>query len=821
MHSQSLNGAWQFRQMGSTEWLPAIVPGGAHTDLMTAGQIPDPFVADHELDVQWVANADWTYRRTFQVSQELLAHEVVELVCDGLDTLVEVRLNGALVGAAENAFRQYRWQVKGLLHLGENELVLEFASPTRFCAARNQERMLNMANDALPGAPYLRKAPCHFGWDWGPKLPAVGIWRDIRLEGSHVARLEDVHIRQRHENGSVFLDIRLQAAVWRSANLGARLSLTDPDGRVILTRVPLADGQGKVLIPIDKPQLWWPNGYGAQPLYQVEVMLLEETTELDRQHFQIGLRTLELQQQLDEWGRSFTFVVNGVPIFAKGANWIPSDSFPTRLTRAHLEHLIRSAALAHQNMLRVWGGGYYEDEIFYDLCDRYGILVWQDFMFACAIYPFDDPAFVENVRHEVIYNIRRLRHRASLALWCGNNEMEAGWAHWGWSRPDTVGLKDADMSFFYKTLPAWAKAEDPDHFFWPSSPSSGLPHEIPDSPTTGDRHLWEVWHMNKPFRYYRQQFPRFASEFGFQSLPALPTVASYAEPADWNMTSYIMEHHQRNRAGNSKIITYLTDHYRMPKDFPSLVYTTQVLQAEAMRIAVEHWRRNRARCSGALYWQLNDTWPVASWASIDYYGRWKALHYAAKRFFDPLLLSIEDEDTRMSVFITNDRAAPYQGELRWTLETLGGEVLDSGQQLFTAAPLATTSLTTQDFSSLINPQNARRVVFVAELWQAEVCIARRLATFVPDKHLELVAAHLDGHVSLSAGQLAITIHADTLARFVELSLEGTDTIFSDNYFDLPAGRSVIVTCPLPPGWDMNQVEEALKIRTLKETYTVM
>lgn len=820
MQRQSLNGAWQFHRVGSEEWLPAVVPGGAHTDLMAAGRIPDPFVADHELDVQWVADADWTYRRTFPVSQELLAQDVVELVCDGLDTLADIRLNGVLIGSAENAFRQYRWQVKEILRPGENELVLDFASPTRFGAERNQQRMLNMANDALPGAPYLRKAPCHFGWDWGPKLPAVGIWRDIRLEGSSTARLEDVHVRQRHEDGNVLLDVHIQAVVWGSTQPGARVSLTTPQGKVFLTKVLLEEGVGKVLIPVDEPQLWWPNGYGAQPLYQVEVSLMAGSNELDRQSIQIGLRTLELRQELDEWGRSFTFVVNGVPIFAKGANWIPSESFPTRLTPAHLEHLIRSAALAHQNMLRVWGGGYYEDETFYDLCDRYGILVWQDFMFACAIYPLDDPAFVENVRHEVIYNVRRLRHRACLALWCGNNEMEAGWVNWSWSRPDTIGLKEADMRFFYKTLPGWVTAEDPDHFYWPSSPSSGLPHEIPESPATGDRHLWEVWHMNQPFRFYRQQYPRFASEFGFQSLPALPTVATYAEPADWNMTSYIMEHHQRNRAGNSKIITYLTDHYQMPKDFPSLVYTTQVLQATAMRIAVEHWRRNRARCSGTLYWQLNDCWPVASWASIDYYGRWKALHYTARHFFSPILLSVEDEGTQMGVFITSDQTEPWQGELRWTLETLSGDILASGQQPVTAAPLTTIPLLSRDFSDLVGSHNSRRVVFVAELWQAEDCLARCLATFVPDKHLELAAAHLKEHVSLNGNQLSIEIHADTLARFVELSLEGADVIFSDNYFDLPAGRSVTVTCPLPHGWELRQVEEALKIRSLKDTYTV-
>ncbi len=817
MDIQSLSGSWQFRQAGNEEWLPAVVPGGVHTDLLTNGRIPDPFVGDNELSVQWVADTDWIYRYTFQISQELLDNDVVELVCDGLDTLAEVRLNGILVGKAENAFRQYRWQVNEFLHTGDNELVVTFASATRFCAARDQERPMMYVNDALPGAPHLRKAPCHFGWDWGPKLPAVGIWRDIRLEGSTTARLEDVHIRQQHDDGRVSLEVTIQAAVWIRGSLNASIQLIHPDGRIALTEIQLVNGQGKAQILIEEPQLWWPNGYGAQPLYQLEIILQGEGKELDRKHFQIGLCTIQLRQHLDEWGRSFTFVVNGVSIFAKGANWIPSDSFPTRLTPAHLEHLIHSASLTHQNMLRVWGGGYYEDEVFYDLCDRYGILVWQDFMFSCSVYPFDDPEFVNNVRQEVIYNVRRLRHRTCLALWCGNNEMEAGWVGWGWSRPDTVVLKEADMTFFYKTLPAWVKEEDPDHDYWPSSPSSGLPHEIPDSPTTGDRHLWEVWHGNKPFSFYRQQHPRFASEFGFQSLPDINTVATYAEPTDWNMTSYIMEHHQRNRAGNSKIITYLTDHFQMPKDFPSLVYATQVLQAEAMRMAVEGWRRERARCSGALYWQLNDCWPVASWASIDYYGRWKALHYAARRFFAPLLLSIEDEGNRMGVFITNDRTEHWQGEVRWTLETLSGEVLAAGQQTVDTLPLATTSVLTRDFSELVKPENARRVVFVAELWESHTCLARQVATFVPNKHLELVDPGLEFSINVADNLLAIQLHAHSLARFIQLTLEGADCIFSDNYFDLPAGRSVTITCPVPEGWDIMRVKQSLNIRSLKET----
>jgi beta-mannosidase len=814
MLKQSLNGAWQFRQVNTDEWLPANVPGGVHTDLLAAGRIPDPFVGDNELRVQWVAEADWCYQRSFQVGADLLANERVELVCEGLDTLAEVRLNGSLLGAAENAFRAYRWDVKKLLKPGENELVLDFASPVRYCAARNQERAMDMTNEALTGAPHLRKSPSHFGWDWGPKLPAIGIWRGIGLEAGSRARLSDVHARQHHTDGRVSLSVEVQADSWGQSGLSVVATLSAPDGTQAFVKTSLSDGQAHLEIQVEAPQLWWPNGYGAQPLYWLDVSLSAGEIELDRQHFQLGLRTLALNQEPDEWGRSFNFIVNGVPIFARGANWIPSDTFPTRITTAQLEHLISSAALANQNMLRCWGGGYYEDEAFFDLCDRYGILVWQDFMFACAIYPLDDPDFVENVRQEVFYNARRLRQRACLALWCGNNEIEANWVSWGWAQTQPAELKAADMRFFYKTLSEWLQQLDPDHAYWPSSPSSGLPHEIPDSEATGDQHLWEVWHGNKPFKTFRRQFPRFASEFGFQSLPALQTVAAYAQPADWNMTSYIMEHHQRNRAGNGKIIAYLSDHYQLPKDFETLVYLTQILQAEAIRSAVEHWRRSRERCGGTLYWQLNDCWPVASWSSLDYFGRWKALHYAARRFYNPLLLSIEDEGTTMGLFITNDGVETEQTEVRWTLETLSGQVLKAGEQAVTCAPLATTPVMSSDFSELVRPQNARNVVFVAELWQNGAILTSSLATFAPNKHLALADPQLEISVSQTGSELSIRLRGASLARFVELSLAGADVIFSDNYFDLPAGREVKITCPLPEGWDLAKARESIQLRTM-------
>ncbi len=825
---QALSGLWQFRQASSSairnpqsairipeDWLPATVPGGVHTDLLSAGLIPDPFVGDDERRVKWVAEQDWEYRRIFTVDERLPAQERVFLVCDGLDTLAEVRLNGQTVGTAKNMFRGYRWDVRNLLRPGENEIRVLFKSPVRYAVAENGIRPMPDVNNPLPGAPYLRKVPSHFGWDWGPRLPPIGIWRDIRLEGYTAARLTDVSLRQQHNAGQVTLTARVEAEIYSHSPLRVTLRLTAPDGRVQTVEGSLEGDHQTLVLAVEQPQLWWPNDYGAQPLYRVDVELANDESMLDERTYQLGLRTIELRREPDEWGESFTFVVNGVSIFAKGSNWIPADSFATRISSEQLDHLLGSAAAAHHNMVRVWGGGYYESDYFYDLCDRLGLLVWQDFAFACAGYPLDDSAYLENVKGEVVANVRRLRHRASLALWCGNNEIETAWDSWGWNTPENADLMSAYERFFDHTLPEWVEAEDPDHPYWPSSPSSGGGFRDPNGNRAGDVHQWVVWHANKPFSNYRETPARFVSEFGFESLPALPTIAAFSEPADWNITSYIMEYHQRSPVGNEKIIVYMLDNFRMPRDFASLVYISQLLQAEAMRTGVEHWRRHPA-CSGALYWQLNDCWPVISWSGIDYYGRWKAMHYSSRRFFAPLLLSIEDNGTNMRLFVTNDRAEPWEGQIRWSLETLQGEHLNGAEEQASVQPFSTTQVKSLDFSRYITEENRRRVVLVCELWQDGERLQSAIATFAPTKHVELEDPQLTVGVGQTGSELAIHLHARSLARFVELTFEGADVVFSDNYFDLPAGRTMHVTCPLPPNWTLEQGQDALRVRSVFE-----
>ncbi len=817
MQIQSLSGAWKFHQAGKEKWLPASVPGVVHTDLLAAGQIPDPFVGDNEKKVMWVAETDWEYATSFDVTPALLDEEQVFLVADGLDTYATVTLNGTELGKTNNQHVQYRWDVKALLKPADNQLVIYFDSIVGTVTGKNQQREMVGVSQAIPGGPHARKAPCQFGWDWGPMLPPMGIWKEIRLEGYTTARFEDIHLRQKHEDGKVTVSAAIKLEQWTDRPTTVRMLVTAPDGKINVVENPVQNGTTELTMVIENPQLWFPNGYGKQPLYQVEFILQDAGKTADRRFYQLGLRTIELRREPDQWGESFTFVVNGVTIFAKGSDWIPADSFPTRVTDDFLARLLTAAAETHQNMLRVWGGGFYEDDRFYNLCDRLGILVWQDFLFACSQYPWDEAEYVENVRQEVIQNVRRLRHRASLALWCGNNEIEWGMESWGWKdHPQYPEVERMYDHFFHHQLPTWVAELDPDTVYWPSSPSSETPFKNVNSQERGDAHYWDVWHGRKPFTAYRSQYPRFMSEFGFQSLPPFETVKTYAQPQDWNMTSYIMEHHQRSASGNGLMIGQMTDTFRMPKDFENLVYLSMVLQAEGIRYGVEHWRRNMDRVSGTLYWQLNDTWPVASWASLDYFGRWKALHYAARRFYAPVMLSLKETGTDVEIHVTSDLQHPYAAEVKWQLVKVNGEVLQHGTQTFTVTAQSNCLVDSLHFD--LTEEQCRDTIMVANLIHDGNIVGTNIATFVPSKHLDLSEPGLKIKPRLEDDTLVIEVTAVSLARFVELAIEGKDVVFSDNYFDLPAGQSVAITAPMPTGMTLDEVKAALKVRSLYNSF---
>ena len=816
------DGKWQLRAMGESDWIPVSVPGEVHVALMDAGIIPDPFVADNELQVQWVAEKDWEFAGLFDLPEELLAQDQVWLDFEGLDTLAEVMVNGVLIGKTDNAFRHYAWEVKAHLNPGENQVRVLFKSPVNYISALQQEQPLISPEQSIQGGAYLRKAPCQWGWDWGPMLPPIGIWKDARLVGFSSAKISTVHLGQQHHfDGSVVVSADVDVDQWIDGPMNLCLTLQDPNGNNFAMSCRVLNGPAHAEIKIAEPILWWPNGYGDQVLYLARLTLRDESDRLlDQKNFQIGLRKLELKQEKDAFGESFTFFVNDVPIFAKGSNWIPADSFPTRITHRQLDQLLGDAARAHHNMIRVWGGGFYESEDFYDLCDQYGLLVWQDFAFSCSIYPLHDKAFVENVHQEVIDNVRRIRHRASLALWCGNNEMDMGWESWGWNAEQWDDYREAYKTFFYETLPTWVTELDPDTPYWFSSPTSGTPFEDSNCNDRGDAHYWDVWHGAKPFSAYREQYPRFMSEFGFQSLPPLKTIRTYATEDHWNLTDYMIEHHQRSPYASPLFMGQMAQHYMMPVDFPSLVYVTMVLQAEGIRFGVEHWRRNRHRVSGTLYWQLNDCWPVASWSSLDYFGRWKALHYESRKFYAPLLLSIEDDEVTgvMKVHLTSDLRSEWKGEVRWQLMRLDGEVLEAGEMDAWAEPLSSQLLLEKDFGDLTLDEK-RETVFVARLMDEENILATQLATFVRTKHLKLEDPRVQAYL-IDDGSDAVTIEiaAERLARFVELSLDDADAVFSDNYFDVLPGERVRVRCPKPEGWTVDDVGRSLTVFTLYDSF---
>ena len=680
MWRKFLHDNWRMRETGAEEWIPAEVPGSVYADLLAAGRMEEPWYRDNELDALARMEADYEYETIFDMEEDPEEYAEYWLVFYGLDTLATVLLNGSVILEADNMHREYRLPVKKLLRNRGNHLQIRFHSPNRFIRESYDGDPLYGTTDCMRGFARLRKAHCMMGWDWGARLPDAGIWRPVVLTGVQKAGLASVYVGQKIEgiveNGvyaeKVMLTLKPEVFTadgkWLSglqektadedlSSYALQVTLTGPEGEMVRQeRFSLSEVMELTVL---LAQLWWPHGYGEQPLYRLTAELLYEDDALDVWSRRIGFRTLTVDRTKDQWGERFCHVVNGVPVFAMGADYIPEDNILRRVTRERTERLLRDAVLANHNTIRVWGGGYYPEDFFYDLCDELGLLVWQDFMFACAVYDLT-PEFEESITAEFIDNVRRLRHHPSLALWCGNNEMESFIARdraaWCW-KPSQL----SDYVRMYEhILPGVIRENDPDAFYWPSSPSSGGAFDDPDGEDRGDVHYWDVWHGGKPFTEYRKFHFRYLSEFGFQSFPPLATIEAFTRPEDRNVFSYVMEKHQRNNAANGTIMRYMEQTYLYPSGFDVFIYASQLLQADAIRYGVEHLRRHRGRCMGAIVWQLNDIMPAASWSSIDYFGRWKALHYMEKRFFAPLLLSCEEES--MISQDPNVNAEPYRME---------------------------------------------------------------------------------------------------------------------------------------------------------------
>jgi beta-mannosidase len=778
------------------------------------------------------------FERCFEVSAAVLRRERTLLCCDGLDTLATIRINGKLLAKTENMFRVWDWDVKHLLRAGKNTIRIDFASAVAFSQKCHVARGGN--HDWFPNKIYaanselMRKQPCNFGWDWGIKAVTCGIWRSIRIRAFDTARLTDVKIVQDHRKaGQVGVGIETGIEKLGRSALRVRVAIQF-NGKLVATHEQAVKGKRTTAtLSVSEPQLWWPNNLGAQPLYDVTIELLDSHGRvLDSTRKRIGLRTLRLDRHPDEWGESFQFEVNGVPFFAKGANWIPADAILSRMTPGRYRSLVGDAAAANMNMLRVWGGGVYEDDSFYAACDELGICVWQEFMFGGGSSRVRDPEFRRTVAAEARDQVRRLRHHPCMALWCGNNEMEMHKIEAKPSKPGAMTLKDYTR-VFDRMLPDIVHELHQDCDYWPSSPHSpnGDRHDF-NNPTCGDAHLWAVWHEGKPFEWYRTCNHRFNSEFGFQSLPEPKTVRGFTEEADRNITSHIMEQHQRSH-GNGRIMEYLLTWFRMPDGFENTLWLSQILQGMSIKYAVEHWRRMMPRGMGTLYWQLNDCWPVASWSSIDYHGRWKALHHMAKSFFAPLLVSGIEDVARgtVEIHVTSDLLTPVHANLQWVVTDIDGKVLRKGGRKVRAAERSSRRVAVLHLHDLTEAHEKRGLLVWMELKTPGQPASRNLVFFARPVKRPRIFPPRPRHLDLSRkpgirtkverradGSFDLTVTTERPALWVWLELDKVDATMSDNFFHLRPRLGMNINVKPAKSMPVSELRKKLVVRTLTDTY---
>ena len=847
MERVNLQEGWRFSEAGQNDWTPVSVPGTVLSGLLEAGKMEDPYYRENEYEARELLAKDYLFETDFSVPDELLNKKHLVLVCEGLDTLADVYLNEKLIGKADNMHRTWRFDCKEALQK-ENHIRIYFHSALTYIReheATPGKEITFEATGVLLGNQYIRKAHSMFGWDWGAQLPDIGIWRDLYLECYDEGRIEDVVICQKHEFGErpkmgelsqkeyieaveqsdrVSIEIKtvLEKAILPEGT-SVEIALADPDGvQIEKVGLPTTGQTTQATIPVAKPRLWWCNGLGGQPLYTIQVALKNiEGHLLDEKEYSIGLRELTVSTKKDLWGNEFAFVINGISIFSMGADYIPEDCIYPWITRERIEALIRSSVKANYNMLRVWGGGYYPSDTFYDLCDRYGLIVWQDLMYACNVYDLTEE-FEQSIRQETIDNVRRLRHHASLGLWCGNNELESAWDHWGIAETHSPALKADYIKQFEYILPKVTKEEDSSTFYWPSSPSSGGCFDNPDDYNRGDCHYWDVWHGMKPFSDYRKHYFRFCSEFGFQSFPERRTIDTFALPQDCNIFSPVMESHQKNGTANGKILSYISENFRYPKDFDSLIYVSQVLQGVAIKAGVDHWRANRGRCMGALYWQLNDNWPVASWASIDYFGRWKALHYMAAKFFAPKAGYVYTEGTKAVVCAANETLEDQKLSVTVRICDVELNVLFDETVETSVNAQSGIRLMERDFADVIGSKKRRVFVEAVYTWQ-DGTTSTEAEVFVPYKHMELMQPQIETEVTEAGdGTIEINLSTDCFAPFVWLEI-ADDVIFSDNCFDLTSDQTKTIYIKkedVLSGKTLyaEDVRKTLTVRSLRDTY---
>lgn len=793
---------WTIKRIKDNTIYDTLVPGSVLSTLQENKVIPDPFVGDNEKYALEVMEEDFEYATSFDCDADFFATDKKELVFEGIDTIADIILNDKTILHAENMHRTYRIDVTQSLKEKENSLKVYFHSPTKYIREAYKECECDGSEDAMVGFANIRKAHYMFGWDWGPRIPDAGLFRPVSLVGIEKARIENVRIHQQHSEGEVKLCLFIDDEVI-SDNTGISydVRITSPDG----DEKEIKNYKGQ-MIPIENPMLWWPNGFGEQNLYTVTVIQRAGDEITDKVTKRIGLRTMTITRKKDQWGESFSHCVNGVDIFALGADYIPEDNYLSRITPERTRQLLEDCKMANFNSIRVWGGGFFPGDEFYDICDELGLIVWQDLMFACAVYDLNEN-FEDNIHQEIKDNIRRIEGHACLGLISGNNEMEQFVKEGVWVK---THKQKADYIKMYEYLfPKWIHEYAPDTFYWPSSPSSGGSFDNPNDDTRGDVHYWEVWHSNKPFTEFRKHFFRYLSEFGFQSIPSRKTLEKVMErEEDFNLFSYNMEKHQRNSSANAKIMQYMQSTFKYPCDFDVLTYASQLLAGEAIRYGVEHFRRNRGRCMGAIYWQLNDCWPVISWSSIDYYGRWKALHYYAQRFFSPVLVSCEETSTVSEGILVNSEKTDFTPSIRLNIsnETMSDKELTLEWELRNAAG----EIITPEIRE-IKTRDAKvvKVPALSAVWLDKVSLpgidiysnyvsfrvrdknkilSTGTAFFVPAKYFHFE----DSELKITAvSEKELMVKAKTFAKNVEIRNKNDDLVLEDNFFDMDPGQRII------------------------------
>lgn len=823
MRKQSLNGKWKIENLETGISCMGEVPGSVIAALVEQGIVEEPYYRANEYKVREQMRNRYKFSKIFEVEELCFQAKEIELVCYGIDTLAEIFLNGHKLREVNNMHRTWRISCKKFLKK-KNCIEVIFDSPIQYIEdyqGEEEKEIRFVSSGTMKGNQYLRKAHSMFGWDWGAQLPDIGIWRDIELLAYNDIRLGEIRIRQVHQESQVLVEVEVPIIGGKEDNeYKVSLSIV---GEEYYSQVMLPVEEKVIYtFTIDNPHLWWPNGYGKQTLYKVKIGCITAEQEIiDEKDYSLGLRTLTISQKKDKWGKEFAFCVNGIKIFAKGANYIPEDCIYSRITKERIKFLVESAVKANFNCLRVWGGGYYPSDFFYDLCDRMGIIVWQDLMFACNMYELTEE-FETNIKEEIYDNVIRLRHHACLGMWCGNNEIESAWENWRGFKEHSKRLRADYIKQFEYILPNAIRRKDDTTFYWPSSPSSGGAFDNPDSANRGDVHYWDVWHGQKPFSELRNHFFRFCSEFGFQSFPCKKTVDTFTEKQDWNIFSKVMESHQKNDSANGKILYYVSEQFLYPKDFESMLYVSQILQGLAVKTGVEHWRNHRGRCMGALYWQINDNWPAPSWSSIDYFGRWKALHYMAKKFYAPLNGTIERKGYQINVYLQNESLKNQSAEVTLTLKTFNFQEIQKRKLIMNVKELSSLRVLSCDYESLVK-EREHKVFLECKVLFSEGYKVVQTELFTYYKYLQLQKPIYNLEVSGTKEKYLIKVKTNTFTPFLEIDFQGMDGILSDNYFDITGEEGNEVFIEGKNIWNedcvgIQQLKEKIIIRSLYDTY---